>query len=289
LKERAIVFGQHRGLMGIVAEPSAVERQPVAVLLWNVGTHHRVGPFRLNVELARRLAVEGYPVLRFDLSGLGDSEPRPGAAMADHERHMLDVREAMDWMEANAGVNRFVLVGLCSGVDSAHPLARDDARVAGAVFIDGYLYPTRGFWFRRYHRGLIRRWLRAVAVRLAERRIRQSRELGRDERNVFDRHLPTLEEFRADVARMTDRGARVLFVNTGNVVGVFNDAEQMYETLGTGARRDLIRSELFPEADHLFTATRLRAELGDLISDWLRSGWPASTRGRTPEQVTAAR
>jgi pimeloyl-ACP methyl ester carboxylesterase len=286
VKERAIVFGQHRGLMGILAEPTVVDRRPVAVLLWNVGTHHRVGPFRLNVDLARRLAREGYPVLRFDLSGLGDSEPRPGAVMADHERHMLDVREAMDWMEANAGVSRFVVVGLCSGVDSAHPLARDDARVAGAIFIDGYLYPTRAFWFRRYRRGLVRRWLRAVAVRLAERRIRQSRELGREERNVFDRHFPTLEEFRADVARMTDRGARVLFVNTGNVVGVFNDAQQMYETLGPGARRDLIRSELIPEADHLFTATRLRTELGDLICDWMRSGWPAPVRGRAQEQVT---
>jgi pimeloyl-ACP methyl ester carboxylesterase len=288
VKERAIVFGRHRGLMGILAEPTVVDRQPVAVLLWNVGTHHRVGPFRLNVDLARRLAREGYPVLRFDLSGLGDSESRPGAAMADHERHMLDVREAMDWLEANAGISRFVVVGLCSGVDSAHPLARDDARVAGAIFIDGYLYPTRAFWLRRYRRGLIRRWLRAAAVRLAERRIRQSRELGREERNVFDRHFPTLEEFRADVGRMTDRGARVLFVNTGNVVGVFNDAKQMYETLGSGARRDLIRSELIPEADHLFTATHLRTQLGDLISDWLRSGWPALTRGRTQEQVTVA-
>ena len=48
--------------------------QPWVVLL-NAGIIHRIGPNRLYVQLARRLASRGHAVLRFDLAGIGDSEP----------------------------------------------------------------------------------------------------------------------------------------------------------------------------------------------------------------------
>lgn len=278
MSERAIVFGKHRGLIGVLTEPEGAVRHPIAVLFWNIGTHHRVGPFRMNVELARRLATEGYTALRFDLSGVGDSEPRPGVGESDEARHVLDVREAMDWLETNTRIHRFVLVGLCSGVDSAHPVARDDARVVGAVFIDGYLFRTRAARTRHYSRGLVRRWLRAARVRLAERRMRGTgaADDARNEVDMFDRYHPTRTEFQADIARMTDRGAHLLFVNTGTVHGTFNDADQTFETLGPGARRDLIRSEIMPDADHLFTAPRLRVALADVLSGWLRGVRPSA-------------
>lgn len=76
-ERKAFTFGSHGGLVGVVCEPDAGPRPDVpAVLLFNVGLNHRVGPGRLNVDLARRLAHSGYATLRFDLSGLGDSEPR---------------------------------------------------------------------------------------------------------------------------------------------------------------------------------------------------------------------
>ena len=102
MRERAIQFGSHRGLVGIVTTPDATPDAPRptrAIVMANVGLHHRVGPYRLYVDLARRLAARGFAALRFDLSGLGDSAARPGT-MSDIERGILDMTEGMAWLEA---------------------------------------------------------------------------------------------------------------------------------------------------------------------------------------------
>src|SRR5205823_3052307 len=50
-----------------------------AIVLLDAGATYRIGPNRLHVELARRLARDGDLVLRIDQSGIGDSAPRDGA------------------------------------------------------------------------------------------------------------------------------------------------------------------------------------------------------------------
>ena len=98
MTERAVVFGPDQTLVGIVTSP---EHAPAggtrAVIMANIGLHHRVGPYRLYVDLARRLAARGLVALRFDLSGLGDSAPRQDT-LSDIERGASDLREAMDWL-----------------------------------------------------------------------------------------------------------------------------------------------------------------------------------------------
>ncbi len=64
--------------------------------------------------LAERLAAEGYPTLRFDYPGSGDScgnDTDPGALDA-----WLDsIEQAVGWLRANAGVGRVVLCGIHLG------------------------------------------------------------------------------------------------------------------------------------------------------------------------------
>ena len=72
MKERVYRFGPQRSLVGIYTEPSPEEMipdAPLAVIL-NAGIVHHIGPFRLHVDLARRLAESGFRTLRLDLSGL---------------------------------------------------------------------------------------------------------------------------------------------------------------------------------------------------------------------------
>ena len=73
MKEHAIVFGREATSVGIVTEPAAKHTSPSlpAVVILNSGVIHRVGPNRIYVALARDLAALGFPVLRFDLSGIG--------------------------------------------------------------------------------------------------------------------------------------------------------------------------------------------------------------------------
>ena len=270
MRERAILFGSHRGLVGVVTEPATPAPGPRrAVVMSNIGLHHRVGPFRLYVELARLLAAQGWYVLRFDLSGLGDSAARTGA-LGDAERAALDVSEALDWLGDRLGVARFVLLGLCSGVDSTHAVAVADPRVAGAVFIDGYTYPTAGFRLRHHTRRYLQggRWARFARRRL--RRLASGRPPAPAEpAAVFTREYPPLERFRADVARMVARGARLLFVFTGTVDVRYNHRGQLFEMLGPTVPREHIEVELYRSADHLFTATAARAELTAHVGRWL--------------------
>src|ERR1700737_827583 len=98
--ERVHMFGSHRGLIGVLTEPLSTNKRPdaPAVVFSNVGLNHRVGPGRVYVELARKLAGAGFVALRFDLSGFGDSERRRTDG-GDLDRAALDTREALDFLE----------------------------------------------------------------------------------------------------------------------------------------------------------------------------------------------
>jgi hypothetical protein len=72
MNEEAVLIGG--SLVGILSRPPAgVDPAMPGVLLLNAGRIHRVGPNRLYVAIARRLAAMGFAVCRFDLSGIGDS------------------------------------------------------------------------------------------------------------------------------------------------------------------------------------------------------------------------
>jgi alpha-beta hydrolase superfamily lysophospholipase len=250
MREQAIVFGAHRHLVGVVTWPDAAAgRTARAAVMSNVGTHHRVGPFRLYVELARQLAAEGFVVIRFDLSGQGDSEIRPGA-LEGRASMSLDVGDAMQWLSEHAGADLFVLVGLCSGVDSTHAVSVADARVRGAVFIDGYTYPTAGFrlrhWTFRYlsverWKRFLQRWWRHLRVPTAGGGVQPTTQF-------YSRSIPTRDEFRRDVAAMVARPVRMLFVYTGSVQFHYNARNQAVRAArrrGTPRRN---RGRVFPQS-----------------------------------------
>ena len=73
MREAAVSFGPNASLVGIITSPSvpAARRELPGVILLNAGIINRVGPNRIYVKMARRLADMGLPVLRFDFSGRG--------------------------------------------------------------------------------------------------------------------------------------------------------------------------------------------------------------------------
>ena len=82
----------------------------------NSGRIDHVGPGRLWVDLARSWAAAGLEVLRVDLSGLGDSPPRPGRPAdvvygPDAVEDVADIARAVSPEDPSA----VVLMGLCSG------------------------------------------------------------------------------------------------------------------------------------------------------------------------------
>jgi hypothetical protein len=286
MNERVVTFGPNAGLVGVLTTPDVL-RTRVAVLLSNTGMHHRVGPFRLNVELARAFAADGIATLRYDRSGLGDSARRdtPGT---DHAHAVLDTHDAMALLQAELGAEQFVLVALCSGVDVAHEVSHQDPRVAGAVFIDGYAYPTPGF---RWRRTLPRLFDAQRLWRFVRRRAHRRRhpeffaEPAADAARVFTREMPTMAQFRDDIRDMAARGARVLMVYTGAMGMHVNAPSQLYEMIGTDVSRGDVGVAWMPEADHLFSTPSSRRELERTMRRWLADivgAHAATTAGTAP-------
>src|SRR4029077_21192229 len=115
--ERAVLFGPGDRLFGIFTEPAGAAGTAPSVILLNTGCEYHVGPNRLYVPLAREWATRGHLVLRYDLGGIGDSAPPPGAPdNVAYPGHMLDdAREAIAFVRKEAATDgRVIAAGLCS-------------------------------------------------------------------------------------------------------------------------------------------------------------------------------
>ncbi len=115
--ERAVRFGAGGMIFGIVTEPYGDERRRRAVVLVNNGADYHIGSARMSVSLARHWARRGYCVLRMDLTGLGDSDTRPGRPQNEvfPPTAVEDVRAAIEFMRERYQVGDLTIFGLCSG------------------------------------------------------------------------------------------------------------------------------------------------------------------------------
>ena len=135
--ERPLVFqceGEH--LIGVIAAPEVPASVGVLVIVG--GPQYRAGSHRQFVQLARRLASEGFAVLRFDYRGMGDASGDGHS----FEECTTDIAVAIDTLFAQCpGVERVVLWGLCDAASAAliYLHERRDPRVAGLVLLNPWV------------------------------------------------------------------------------------------------------------------------------------------------------
>ncbi len=293
-KERTFTFGDGATMVAITTEPSGTtppDATRPAVLVLNAGIVHRIGPSRNGVELARALAREGFLVMRFDLSGIGDSESRrDDLSMEEHAA--LDVRQAMDHLRTTRGFERFVLVGLCSGADNAFRVAGRDPAVVGAVLLDGYGYRTPGYFVRYYaRRGT--RWKAYVptARRLAGRLLTRTRQRLEDLRGVarempttlevvpqWERIFPSRDDFAAGLRALIAREVKLLFIYTAGVDRYYNHDEQLARSVPDVDFRGLVDTAYFADSDHTITELESKARLLTTTVAWFRRRFPIAGR-----------
>jgi pimeloyl-ACP methyl ester carboxylesterase len=289
MKERALLFGEHKGMVGVLSGPTAPGDDRPALVILNAGVIHRIGPYRTSVLIARRVASAGFPVLRFDLSGLGDSESRKDA-LTFEERWIADIRQAMDHLQQSYGLSRFVLLGLCSGADNSFQTARLDERVVGAVMMDGYAYRTPGFFLRYYGPRVLSadvwlRWLRRVgrAVGSLRRHFRSADAPLEDEPPPpvaqYVRAFPPRTEAAAALRRMIDRGVRLFFIYSAGMEEYYNYRAQFTDAFSDVDFKDRLELAFFAEADHTFTLGRHRRALVEAIASWMTKSFPAASDG----------
>jgi exosortase A-associated hydrolase 1 len=126
---------------GASAPDRAVMPDPSAgcgVLVVVGGPQYRVGSHRQFLLLARRLAAEGYPTMRFDYRGMGDAS----GEMHGFEEVSADIGAALDAFQlACPSLRRIVLWGLCDAASAAllYVQATRDPRVAGLVLLNPWV------------------------------------------------------------------------------------------------------------------------------------------------------
>lgn len=101
-------------LIGIVATPESPRSTGVVIIVG--GPQYRVGSHRQFVILSRALATAGFPVLRFDYRGMGDSSGLP----RDFSTVSPDISAAIEALQAHVtSIERVALWGLCDGASAA--------------------------------------------------------------------------------------------------------------------------------------------------------------------------
>jgi alpha-beta hydrolase superfamily lysophospholipase len=146
VRESILQISSAPDLFGIMTEPV----EPATALPWivmlNAGAAYRIGPGRLHVALARQLGALGYPCLRLDINGIGDS------VVAEPEKEndtyaataFRDVGLVCDYLHAQQPARPIVLLGLCSG---AYVAFQSAAQLPHPAIIESILVnPLVFFW-----------------------------------------------------------------------------------------------------------------------------------------------
>lgn len=271
-QERAFRFGRAQHMIGIAGVPEQPAAMPGVIVL-NAGLVHRIGPFRLHVELTRRLNACGYPTLRFDLSTVGDSAASDESQTRE-QQVCADVDDAMALLSEQAGCTCFVVIGLCSGAQNAHTVACVDPKIAGAIFLDGYAYRTFGYKLRRYLPKLFdpETWRHALMHR------QHSVDVAAGEAVFSVAPLP-IAVVRQDLTGMLARGLKLCLIYSGGISNYFNHARQFRECFGRLVGHPNISTHFFAETDHTYILTGDRRRLIDTIERWITQQFPVANPG----------
>ncbi|MBI3244196.1 MAG: hypothetical protein HYZ49_18090 [Chloroflexi bacterium] len=296
MKETVVTLGNSKSLVGILTDPLQKRDGLPAVVILNAGLIHRVGPNRLYVKLARALAGLGFVVLRFDLSGIGDSNPRSDHLTFD-KSSMEESQEAMNFLTQARGVKHFLFMGHCSGAINSYRIATLDSRVIGAALIniEGVGEAWKEFDRKRKLAQYYQNYYGKGALTSREKWIKLftgKADYGSIARNVFQNiiwnrvsalgfRLKGLfarpaqpeqaapeENAAADMRALLKRGARLLFIHPEGSTG----HEFVRATLGPVydefRASDNFKVELIPQCDHLFTLLANQQQVLGVIQKW---------------------
>ena len=267
MREEAVLFGEVQSLVGIVTDPASRDRNlhKPAVILLNPGIVHRVAPGRVYVRMARALAAMGFVVLRFDFSGIGDSPVRHDNLPFDKSA-VRETQDAMNFLKAARGVDRFILLGGCSGARISLQTACCDPRVVGAFLINleisedddqgtDQISRTAAFYYWNFALFNLKSWVKLLTGRADYQKI--LRALGFQAR----RQLPAARKMSAESIRLA-ANLRVLAQRGIRVTFLYVESDPRLNDLREALGRELrqlralakVRVEIIPRSDHTFSS-----------------------------------
>jgi len=288
-RERPVRFGPGDRLFGVLTSPREATSGAPSIVLFNTGFEYHVGPHRLYVPLARYWAARGHHVLRYDLGGIGDSAPPPGAPdNIAYPGHMLDdAREAIAFVKRVAMHGPVIAAGLCSGGWLAFQAARDGLEVDAVVSINPPMYlrdrnaglqlVTDANEFDRYQQSMRdpSKWLKALSggaayatfMRVSASALRRS--VAARVGGILGDALP--EGLANDLCTIAGRGVRTLFVFSRGDDGLQYFQWHAQPALRRARVRDFVQQLVVEGAGHTFRPRAAQQTLREILIDFVES------------------
>jgi pimeloyl-ACP methyl ester carboxylesterase len=278
LIESAFNFGPDSRLVGILTQPEARKSDDLAVVMVNSGILHRVGPNRVYVRLARHLAKAGYTSIRIDLAGVGDSSTL-GTSEPIQEEALRTVATALDLLEADNIAQRFIVLGICSGAETAFLSAQRDPRVVGVAGIDPpILLRSRKYYVVRVL-GVLKRpkvWVKFLLGRYNVSRyiFQRFRAGGVTVPGTNISSTDFKQSVKEGLEQLGARGVRLFLLVTGSAYESYNYRTQFLDVFpGLGLER-LGTFAFFPDSDHTLSREVDRIRFEAALVDWVqRHDW----------------
>lgn len=272
--EQHVAFGPDGSLRGVLCKPKSDEASTIVHML-NAGANSHIGWARMGTEHARTLAAHGIASLRYDFSGIGDSDWRGDDARENmySPRHIDDAIAAVDASIA-LGCERIILSGLCSGGYVAFRATARDPRIAGVVIVNA----LRLIWHPHdtlegteaqlvqpdaiYREKLFSpsEWKRLLSGGISiERLVRVARSFGQrivdkvGRRFGYERVEPDGKDVRAALQAITQRGAFITFAHSDRDQSDQEAARHFGSGAAWALRQPNVRRLTIERADHEVT------------------------------------
>lgn len=273
MKEEAVQFGKPGCLVGIVTTAAPGNEDMPAVVLLNPGIVHRVGPGRIYVKIARALAAQGFTVLRFDFSGIGDSSVRLDNRRFE-ESSVDEACAAMTFLQSTRDISRFILLGGCSGAVVSLETARADGRVVAAILInfparaddeEQTIYRNDRHYYWNFALSSLPSWRKLLTGQSNYRKI--GRALAQELRGklIGAKSASGDQRFCSTLQELVDRGVQLTFIcSKGDPL-----LRDLREAGGADLKRlcaqDKVACDVIPRSDHTFSSLYDQERLVDAI------------------------
>jgi exosortase A-associated hydrolase 1 len=269
----ALVFEcQGDQLVGILHQPP--EPGSIGVVIVVGGPQYRVGSHRQFVCLADDLAAAGFPVLRFDYRGMGDSD----GCTRNFEDVDDDVGAAIDALRARQPqVQKVILWGLCDAATAVALFASRRPGASGLVIANPWVRTDEGLarsYVENYYGQRLldlQFWRRLLGGQMpVVQRIREFLSDWRTARGQGARGAEASLPERMRDALVGYRGPVLLLMSGADLTaGEFDACIRGDAWSGWRQRADVTRVDL-PAADHTFSRHDWRAMVTEATVDWLR-------------------
>ena len=268
---------QGETLLGVLAIPSPERvqaRADVGVLIVVGGPQYRGGSHRQFVLLARRLASEGYPTLRFDVRGMGDS----GGDRRDFEAISDDIGAAIDALvQAQPRVARIVLWGLCDGASAAllYCAERQDVRVQGLCLANPWLRSEATqarTQINHYYRQRLQErafWLKLFSGKVAVAALRGLWQAVRRTRRGPSGAAPGFQARMCQGWARSDRPKLLLLSGQDYTAKEFDEYVRLDPAWARAVARPEVERREIPGADHTFSMREHRQQVEAATLRWL--------------------